>query len=198
MGGRTGYSALALSLSLLFLLPRCTDNRAPTGAVCNAGTQCQTGLCLERPAGGAVCVSRCAVDADCPAAEVCGRFDFRGRDDSGVPVGKDSDVVRVCRRPLQARCADTCAPGERCVGEADAVCAPACRDRVDCGGRDCVPDGCGPGHCAPACDSLRDCPRFNVCDSAFVGTDGHGRCLAVASGATDAGVGTDATCVDAP
>ena len=147
-----------------------------------------------------MCVSRCGTDSDCPGTEVCGRFDFRGRDDAGLPAGKETDVVRVCRAPLQARCEGTCASGEQCLGEADRVCVPPCHDRFDCGGRDCVSDACGsgPGHCAPACDSLRDCPRFFVCDTAFLGTDGHGRCLPVASGASDAGAPGDAPCVDAP
>jgi hypothetical protein len=194
MGGRSRFVALALSL-----LAACSDDRSPAGAACSGGTQCQTGLCLERPTGGAVCVARCAADADCPAGDVCGRFDFRGRDDSGVPAGMESDVVRVCRPPLQARCAGACAgPGERCAGEADPVCVPPCRDRFDCSGRECVTDGCAPAHCAPACDSLRDCPRFSVCDLAFLGADGHGRCLAVASGATDGGAAADAACADAP
>jgi hypothetical protein len=195
MGRRSGLRALALSL--LAILSHCSDDRSPLGASCSAGTQCQTGLCLERDTGGAVCVARCATDTDCPATEVCGRFDFRGRDDAGVPAGMESDVVRVCRAPLQARCDGACAPGEQCLGEADRICVPPCRDRLDCGGRDCVIDGCGPGHCAPACDSLRDCPRYFVCDTAFLGVDGHGRCLPVASGAADAGDG-DAACADAP
>lgn len=196
MGGRSVLRALVLAF--LASLSHCSDTRSPLGAPCSAGTQCQTGLCLERAVGAAICVARCATDDGCPAAQVCGRFDFRGRDDSGVPVGMETDVVRVCRPALQARCDGPCAPGEQCLGEADRVCVPPCRDRLDCGGRDCVVDGCGPGHCAPACDSVRDCPRFHVCDTAFLGTDGHGRCLPFARGATDAGVGTDVPCADAP
>jgi len=195
MGGRSGLRALAIVL--LSILSHCSDDRVPLGARCSSGTQCQTGLCLERDTGVAVCVARCATDTDCPATEVCGRFDFRGRDDAGLPAGMESDVVRVCRAPLQVRCDGACPPGDRCVGEADRVCAPSCRDRTDCAGRDCVSDGCGPGHCAPACDSLRDCPRLYVCDTAFLGADGHGRCLPVAGDATDAGA-LDAACADAP
>lgn len=198
MGGPLRLPALALPLLFLLPLTRCTDDRSPVGARCSAGTQCATGLCLEGD-GGAVCVSRCATDDDCGPSLVCGRFDFRGRDDAGIPDGKESDVVRVCRPPLQARCDGACAMGDRCVGELDRVCVPSCRDRIDCGGRDCVTDGCGAGHCAPACDSLRDCPRLYVCDTAFLGTDGHGRCLPVAPDA-DAGAdaGLDAVCADAP
>ncbi len=195
MGGRSGLRALAIVL--LSVLSHCSDDRVPLGALCSSGTQCQTGLCLERASGDAVCVARCASDGDCPATEVCGRFDFRGRDDAGLPAGMESDVVRVCRAPLQPRCDGACPPGDRCVGEADRVCAPPCRDRVDCAGRECVSDGCGPGHCEPACDSLRDCPRFYLCDTAFLGTDGHGRCLPVASAVSDAGA-PDAVCADAP
>lgn len=195
MGGPRRYRPPAFALLLLLSL-QCSDDRAPLGARCSSGTQCASGLCLEG-AGGAACVSRCASDGDCAASQVCGRFDFRGRDDAGIPNGKESDVVRVCRPPIQARCEGACGPGEVCVGEADRVCVPRCADRVDCGGRDCVSDGCGPARCAPACDSLRDCPRFHVCDTAFLGTDGHGRCLPVAT-ADDAGAdaGPGAVCPD--
>ncbi len=194
MGGSPRLPALALAF--LSLLSRCSDDRTPIGAPCSSGNQCSSGLCLEGTSG-AVCVSRCSTDEQCGASLVCGRFDFRGRDDSGVPSGKESDVVRVCRPALQARCESTCGAAEVCFGEADRVCVPRCRDTVDCNGRQCVTDGCGPSRCEPACDSLRDCPRYSVCDTAFLGTDGHGRCLPVASG-TDAGVdaGLDAVCAD--
>lgn len=198
MRGRFGLRALALAALLLTALPRCIDDRSPLGAPCTAGTACASGLCLERSSGVAVCVARCAADLDCPAGDVCGRFDFRGRDDAGLPEGMKTDVVRVCRPPIQARCTGdgSCAPGERCFGEGEPVCVPPCRDRLDCGGRECEPQGCGLGRCVPACDSLRDCPRFFVCDTAFVGADGHGRCLPVATGATDAGVVP--ACADVP
>lgn len=197
MGGPLRHPATAVSLVLLLSLSlHCSDDRAPLGARCSSGTQCASGLCLEGDAG-AVCVSRCALDSECAASQVCGRFDFRGRDDAGVPAGKESDVVRVCRPPIQARCEGACGgAGGLCVGEADRVCVPRCVDRVDCGGRDCVSDGCGPAHCAPACDSLRDCPRFFVCDTAFLGTDGHGRCLPVAEADAGADAGVDAVCAD--
>jgi hypothetical protein len=198
MGGRS--RSATLTIAFLSLLSACADDRYPRGSRCSAGTQCQTGLCLERSTGEAVCVSRCSADGDCSATEVCGRFDFRGRDDAGLPAGKDTDVVRVCRVPLQARCEGTCSAGEQCLGVSESVCVPRCHDRLDCGGRDCVNKTCdgGPGYCAPACDSVRDCPRFFVCDTAFLGTDGHGRCLPVTSGADDAGLLGDALCVNSP
>ena len=115
------------------------------------------------------------------------------RDDAGQNYPIEQGIPRLLPREMRDAQISEIAARE---GEAEPVCALPCRDRIDCGGRDCVAEGCGPGHCAPACDSLRDCPRYSVCDTAFLGTDGHGRCLPVASGATDAGA--DAACADVP
>jgi hypothetical protein len=173
----------------------CDDSRLPAGAPCTGAASCATGLCLTLVTTRRVCAQRCADDAACAAPLRCGRFDFRGRDDAGAPAGDEQDIVRVCRPPLDRRCAEGCDPGERCVGGADGVCARRCASPRDCGGRDCVDDGCGGRACAPPCDALAECPRFFLCDQQRVDADGHGQCVSAASG-SDAAVDAGSCAVD--
>lgn len=185
----------ALPRAFAFLLAvACSSDRLPSGSPCTDPFSCQTGLCLERRPGERVCAQRCSDVNGCPSGEVCGRFDFRGRDDSGALAGPKDDIVRVCRPALNRRCTEGCGLPERCVGDTDGVCSNVCRDRAECGGRECVRDGCATGVCAPPCDHIAECPRYFVCDLAHVDADGHGQCVPITA-TKDAGTPPfDVTC----
>ncbi len=195
---RSGARA-AWIVALLALGSACDDGRSASGARCTAPSQCRSGLCLQRTDTLSVCVDRCSSNSDCAATDICGRFNFQGLDEAGVPSGVESDIVRVCRPRLQPACDGSCsAGGGACFGESAPVCVAQCRDSIDCSGRACVRDGCGSARCVPACDDVRDCPAYYSCDLAFVGSDGHGRCIPIAP-VTDAGASFDAaasTCGD--
>lgn len=178
--------------ALLALLAACSDSRKPPGSPCTTPFDCVGGLCLTLPDRTMVCTARCASAAECPSGQLCGRFDYRGRDDAGVLMGDDSDVVHACRAPLQKRCAAGCAADEACLGGADGVCATRCESSAGCGGRDCVAVTCAVRVCAPACDAIADCPSSYACDLAFSDTDGHGRCIPLSG----ADAGTDASTCD--
>lgn len=181
-------------IALGLVLTACGADRLPSGAPCTTAASCQSGLCLTVDASHRVCAQRCTDDSACTAPQVCGRFDFRGRDDAGVPAGSEQDIVRVCRARLDRPCAAGCDPGEACFGGPDGVCARRCAARYECGGRACVDTGCGVSVCAPPCDTIRECPRFHLCDQQTSDAEGHGQCISNATG-TDAGVG-DACVVD--
>lgn len=156
----------------------CGSGRKADGAACTSALECSSGFCLDESATSRVCARRCGADSECGEGRLCGRFDFRGRDDSGVPVGEDIDIARVCRSPLNRRCSEGCEPGEVCVGGegTQGVCAVRCTSNVTCGGRDCVRVGCEQV-CAPPCDSLTECGRTQSCDLARHDNAGHGQCI---------------------
>lgn len=124
------------------LVGACTDPVRADGEPCESAFACASGACLAQPSGRRVCARRCASNAGCAAGEVCGRYDFRGRDDGGVPKGPLVDVIRVCRAPLNARCDVGCAPGR---------CAAPCDHSDDCAaGEGCdtsITDTSGHGAC---------------------------------------------------
>lgn len=148
--------SLAPCLLLLVALAACSEALLGAGSPCSTPFQCQTGLCLARASGERLCARRCAASAECGAGEVCGRFDFRGRDDAGVLMGSDKDIARVCRAPLPPRCPAACG------------CAQPCDDVRDCPpshGCDLTAvDGEGHGACLATADGA-------VADAADCGTD---------------------------
>ena len=173
----------------------CECNKgSPAGSACASAFDCASGLCLSRSPGSRVCVARCSQNSECTAGEICGRFDFRGRDpDSGALGGDPSDVVTVCRPSLQRPCDSTCATGV-CVGN---TCSRVCASDADCDGRPCVGPPCGPRLCAPPCDSIAECPTRYVCDLVHIDLQGHGWCLPI--NPADAANSSDATAAcDAP
>lgn len=178
--------SLRAVLALGLALAACGNERLPDGTPCTSAASCQSGLCLTLDDSRRVCAQRCAADPACAAPLVCGRFDFRGRDDAGLPAGEDQDIVRVCRARLDRPCAAGCAPGEGCFGGPDGVCARRCEARFECGGRDCVETGCGERLCAPPCDTILECPRHHLCDQLRSDAEGHGQCISNATG-VDAG-----------
>lgn len=145
-----------------------------------------------------VCGQRCAGRDGCPTGEVCGRFDYRGRDDGGLPVGPLNDIVQVCRGPLNARCGAGCASGGLCLAGpgVDGVCTRRCDDANDCDGRPCITDGCV-RYCAPPCDDLAECPRSFSCDLTTSDRSGHGQCIPIAGEGPGVDLG-DASCPGAP
>ncbi|MEZ4405789.1 MAG: hypothetical protein R3A52_04725 [Polyangiales bacterium] len=168
----------------------CTDKSA-AGESCSSPFSCASGLCIVDAAGAGRCAQRCALSSECARGQVCGRFDFRGRDDAGALAGSDDDIVRVCRPGLNTTCAGACAlSNEVCVGGDAGVCSPTCAVADTCGGRDCIAlsaDACGPRACAPPCDALTECPPAWTCDLSRVDLLGHGQCIPIA-GDPDAGV----------
>ena len=192
-GRATITASSLLFIVITALVSACSDELRADGQPCVSAFDCRSGQCLARPAGGRVCVARCASSSECAAGEVCGRFDFRGRDDGGLPAGPLDDVVRVCRAPLSARCTAGCAPGEVCTGDGG-VCARRCESSVECGGRDCVAMACGVRRCAAPCDHLSECPSGETCNLATLDVSGHGQCIPL----DDASVATDAACVVDP
>ena len=166
--------SLPTLLALLSLLGRCDDGRKPPGSPCTSPFDCVGGLCLTLPDRTQVCTARCASASGCPSGQLCGRFDYRGRDDAGVLMGEDSDIVHACRAPLDRRCADGCAPGEACLR---GLCAPRCATDLECAGRACVAVDCATRVCQAPCDALGDCGSGDLCDLAFSDADGHGRCI---------------------
>lgn len=168
----------------------CTEGPRADGEPCSSAFDCRSGACLTRSTGARVCAHRCATSADCAPGDVCGRYDFRGRDDGGSPEGPKADVLRVCRAPLSARCAAGCAPGERCGA---GLCARPCASPADCGGRACERDGCGDGRCAAPCDALADCPEGHACNLAVADTAGHGECIPLTDAAPADASRCDAT-----
>lgn len=182
--------ALFRALAALSLCLSCRDSGHPDGAACSTAAECASGLCFDRPGAPSTCAHRCSERVDCSSAEVCGRFDFRSRDDAGLPVGSLDDVVRVCRAPLNRRCEGACPAGERCVF---GLCVAPCDDDTGCNGRHCVSDGCGQRACAAPCDDLSECPTTHSCDLAHSDRDGHGECIPIApQGGRDAG--SDGAC----
>ncbi|MBL8602825.1 MAG: hypothetical protein JNK72_12955 [Myxococcales bacterium] len=159
-------------------LSGCGDDRLADGSPCTSALQCGSRLCLDEGPGQRRCARRCSAQAGCGAGELCGRFDFRGRDDAGIPIGDLIDVAQVCRRPLNRRCSEGCEAGQVCVGGegAEGVCATPCASAVTCGGRDCV-TALGVASCLPPCDALDECGRAMSCDLARVDADGHGQCI---------------------
>jgi hypothetical protein len=124
-------AALALPVSLI-LSAACTPS-APDGTPCANAFECASAACLALDASVRVCARRCARSDECAASQVCGRFDFRARDDGGLPVGPERDIVRVCRAPLAPRC-DACGRCERPCDDArecpaDARCDTMTLDR---------------------------------------------------------------------
>jgi len=199
--GRGRLTAVCLGLWALVALGAvvgCDDDRQADGTPCTTPTQCVSGLCLDRGAAGMVCAQRCGSQSGCSTAEVCGRFDYRGRDDGGLPVGPLDDIVQVCRAPLNARCTGGCAAGGLCLAGpgADGVCTPRCEGPLDCDGRRCVTDGCVQ-YCAPPCDDLRECPRSFSCDLASIDRSGHGQCIPIAGDGPGVDLG-DASCPGDP
>ncbi len=187
--GRASRRAFVFALAMA----SCRDNGLADGSACVGPAQCSSGLCLDRAGDLSVCAHRCMGRSDCPDREVCGRFDFRSRDDGGLPVGPEGDVVRVCRAALNGRCDRGCAAGLRCLGGTDGTCVSPCATDADCGGRHCVAVGCV-RVCSPPCDDLAECPRGYSCDLAAMDHSGHGECIPIDPAATrDAGVG-DVTC----
>jgi hypothetical protein len=177
-------------LVLTLFAPGCADRGAPPGAPCSRASECATRLCLLRGDAGA-CAQRCTSTAGCTTGDICGRFDFRGIDpDSGLRGGDESEVLRVCRLPLQPACGTglPCAGGRICLGD-PGVCVDACIAESACGSRRCVPSSpaCdAPAVCAPLCDDVAECPRGFYCDQTATDVVGHGRCLPV-TGEVDAG-----------
>ena len=163
------------------LVCACADDVRADGEPCASPFACASGACLAQPSGRRVCARRCASNGDCAAGDVCGRYDFRGRDDGGAPKGPLVDVIRVCRAPLNARCAAGCAASELCSGDGG-VCALPCATSADCGGRACVHAACGRGRCAAPCDHGDDCAAGERCDTGVNDTSGHGACVARADG----------------
>lgn len=168
-----------LSLVLVALVG-CAGGGAPAGAACVRASQCASGHCLFLSDGG-VCAQPCRSSVDCSGNAVCGRFDFRGFDlDSGLRAGAETDIVRVCRPPLNAPCGAglPCANGASvCLGE-PGVCTSVCESDLVCPSRRCLFTGsCGAsGRCAPLCDDVSECPRGFFCNLAIVDVVGHGRC----------------------
>ncbi|MBI5516089.1 MAG: hypothetical protein HY909_20060 [Deltaproteobacteria bacterium] len=167
------------ALFALLLTGQCSRG-SPEGAACTSAIQCASGLCLARSATVRVCVRRCAADSECTAGDVCGRYDFRGRDpDSGLLVGDKNEIVRVCRPSLRRPCDVGCGM-DRCdnVGSepTSSSCRRTCRSRAECGGRQCV-GVCGEGLCASPCDSVLECPSGWGCDLVNTDLDGHGQCI---------------------
>jgi hypothetical protein len=172
------------------LLAACSEALRADGVACASAFECRSGACLSRPTGGAVCATRCAANTDCASGEICGRFDFRGRDDGGLPAGPSVDIVRACRAPLNTPCAAGCGLGELCAG---GVCVRRCAGPSECGGRACIALACGSRRCAAPCDHLRECPEGEACDLATLDVSGHGRCISL----DDAGAPGDGAVCDA-
>lgn len=183
---------LAFELSAVALVCACSEGLRADGQPCASAFDCRSGQCLTRPAGDRVCALRCVTSSDCASGELCGRFDFRGRDDGGLPAGPSVDIVRACRAPLNARCAAGCAPGDVCTGDGG-VCARPCASSADCGGRSCIPLGCSARRCAAPCDHISECPTGETCDLAALDVSGHGACIAL----YDAGAPGDGGACDA-
>ncbi len=181
--GRPGRAAPASTLVSLVLLAvstlgpaACDDALRADGSPCETPFVCASGACLAHADGSRRCAHRCASPSACAAGEVCGRFDFRGRDDAGIPAGFESDVLRACRAPLNRPCAQGCGDGEVCSGDGG-VCVSVCTDAVACGGHACVRDGCASGACAIPCDDNADCPTAWRCDTTRLDARGHGECI---------------------
>ncbi len=184
----------SLWVAALLGLPGCDDGRQPDGAPCTAPAQCRSGLCIDRGVGAMVCATRCAVRSGCGTGEVCGRFDYRGRGDGGLPIGPLDDIVQVCRAPLNRRCDEGCEVGGLCLAGpgADGVCTRRCEGPADCEGRRCVSEGCV-RYCAPPCDDLAECPRSFSCNLATIDRGGHGQCIPLAGDDVGVDLG-DASC----
>lgn len=96
----------------------CIDRCA--GVQCGAGRVCDplTGACVDPP---------CALNADCPVNQYCGRSDGQCH-----PTGMGNTA------DLGACAADAeCRPGRLC---ALGLCTPVCDDLADCNGGICLPD----------------------------------------------------------
>ena len=135
---------------------RCSE----TVNCCPPGEACQRRLPTDCPEQG------CALDDDCPGAQIC--------------------TEGSCVEPA------TCGADEDCFGDrycADAVCVEACVEDADCSGAGACVDGrcvvndacfadadCGDNRicegmfCVDGCNSDRDCETAEVCDTA------SGRC----------------------
>lgn len=172
----------------------CRSDGAANGSPCTRAGECASRFCLARtlPDGGLlgrVCVSQCASSAECTGGDVCGRFAFRETPvadssvteyESGVPLGEDNEVVRVCRPRITQQCGPglaACPAGETCVGAPQGVCAQPCSGPLDCPTRYCLRTSCdAPGFCAPKCDESPECPRQYYCDPSAFDFSRSGRC----------------------
>jgi hypothetical protein len=158
---------------LVFVLGVACSQRNADGTPCNRPDDCLSGACLRTSETVSLCAHRCDTSTNCARSEVCGRFDFRGREDGGIPVGPDNEVLRVCRASL--------------LRATDAGTSP-CQSSDQCGGRTCFATTC-PRVCAAPCDDVADCPSGQTCNTAIVDRSGHGECIPI----KEAGVIVDAS-----
>ncbi|MEZ4472463.1 MAG: putative metal-binding motif-containing protein [bacterium] len=145
------------------------------GDRCNDGSECQSGYCLEGPAGGNVCTQRCG---QCPVGWQCEFVSNEAVDNGFYCVADRPDLCRLCQ--VDAECDDNddlCIPiGPRFY------CSESCREdkpcpegftcteivREDGTFSQCVPDS---GECAPCIDRDGDgrgmgdgCAGFDCAD----------------------------------
>ena len=105
------------------------------GDPCDEADECESGLCVDTPAGGSVCTQECI--EECPDGFTC----------KGVPL-YGSDLVFICIPSFWTIC-------EPCVEDED----------CDLADTACVDGGAEGTYCSVSCDNDADCPDHFACEA---------------------------------
>jgi hypothetical protein len=130
------------------------------GDLCNEGSECQSGFCLEGPGGGRVCTQRCG---DCPTGWQCEFVSNEAVDQGFYCVADRPDLCRPCEADIECDdnedlclqigprkyCGEACGENKPCPD--GYTCTPIERDGATV--TQCVPTS---GECLPCIDADGD------------------------------------------